>query len=131
MTTERLLVIDDEPDFATFIRRVGKSLGHTVEVATHASDFKERCASFRPTIIVLDILMPGIDGIELIQWLGRNHATARVVVVSGANLDYIKYAKVIGETHGLAITAFAKPIATSELEKTLSSSPGNSASGIT
>ena len=41
MTTERLLVIDDEPDFATFIRRVGNSLGHTVEVAAHASDFKE------------------------------------------------------------------------------------------
>ena len=120
MTQQRILVIDDEPAFATFLRRSGERMGHTVQVAADAADFKTLYAQFQPTIVVLDIVMPDVDGIELIQWLAKIGAGARIVVISGANPLYRQQAKAIGETHQLAMTSLAKPISLADLEAAFS-----------
>ena len=73
---KRLLVIDDEPDFADIVRAVGEQLGYAVTVTSGAGDFKHHYALLSPDAIVLDVVMPGTDGIQLVDWLaeiGRAH----------------------------------------------------------
>ena len=76
---ERILVIDDEIDFAAFLRAGCEALGHTVEVCHSAAAARGRIASFDPDVLILDVVMPDEDGIELLQWLSCHGLRARPV----------------------------------------------------
>ena len=84
MNEKRLLVVDDEVAFGAFVRRVAQGLDFAVEVTSTADAFKEAYERFHPTVIVLDIVMPETDGIELIRWLGTMNCTARITSLSAA-----------------------------------------------
>jgi DNA-binding response OmpR family regulator len=121
MSARRLLVIDDEIDFGRFVSRVASPLGYEVEITTQGKDFKAAVPRFQPDVIVLDIVMPDIDGIELIQWLAARRMAARIVVASGFNPYYAKMAQMLGSVHGkLSITTLLKPIAIADLKAALS-----------
>ena len=121
MSGERILVIDDEADFLTFVRRVTLQLDFEVEVTTDADAFKRIYARFNPTVIVLDIVMPRTDGIELIRWLADMRCTARIVVISGFDPNYSKMAQTLGSGVGLAsIVRLQKPVSVADLKSALS-----------
>jgi CheY-like chemotaxis protein len=121
MNGERILVIDDEPDFLTFVRRVTQKLDCGVEVTTDADAFKQIYARFNPTVIVLDIVMPQTDGIELIRWLADMGCAARIIVISGYNPGYSKMAQTLGSVAGLApIVRLQKPVSVADLKSALS-----------
>ena len=65
----RLLVVDDEPEFAELIRKIGERKDFVVQTLDDSRDFEETYRQFDPSVIVLDIIMPDMDGIEIIQWL--------------------------------------------------------------
>jgi CheY-like chemotaxis protein len=120
MTSKRLLVIDDEVDFANLVARVGRAMDFEVEVTTSGRDFKEAVPRFRPDIIVLDIIMPEIDGIELINWLAQRGTAARVIVATGYNPSYAKMAQVLGTAHGIiSVKTLLKPVALADLQAAL------------
>ena len=121
MNGERILVIDDEADFLTFVRRVIQKLDFEVEVTTDADAFKQIYARFNPTVIVLDMVMPQTDGIELIRWLADMGCTSRIVVISGFNPGYSKMAQTLGSIAGLAsIVRLQKPVSVADLKNALS-----------
>ena len=64
-----LLIVDDEVDFGNLVRRVAEGLGFEVVVLSDSREFKETYNQLDPDKIVLDIVMPGIDGIEIVNWL--------------------------------------------------------------
>lgn len=68
---KRLLVVDDEPDFADFVKRTAEGMGYDVSALSDPNLFKEAYAAFKPNVIVLDMVMPDIEGIELVQWLAQ------------------------------------------------------------
>jgi len=67
VTVGRLLIVDDDPDFGELVRKVGLKLDFEVEVTTNGKDFTRVYDSFHPTTVVLDVIMPDIEGIELID----------------------------------------------------------------
>lgn len=69
MSDKRLLIVDDQPALGEIVRRTAAGLGYDVKVTTHAEEFMAVFDDFNPTAIVLDIVMPDIDGIELVAWL--------------------------------------------------------------
>jgi len=120
MTTKRLLIVDDEPDFLVVVRRVAERLGYEVETMTHGRDFKEAYARFDPTVIILDMIMPEVDGIELVEWLAGVRCKARIIIVSGFTPIYAKNAVALGEARGLlSISRMAKPVSLAMLTATL------------
>lgn len=100
----RLLVIDDEPVVLDLIRDVLKDLSHQfdVEVARDAFDAGRLVALFRPQLIFLDLMMPGVDGFEVCARLKRDAATmhTEIIAITGyyteANMERILAAGAAG-----------------------------------
>jgi len=65
----RILVVDDDPMVATTIQRVLRPEGYDVEVALGGAAALEQAQSRRPDLVVLDLMMPGIDGLEVCRRL--------------------------------------------------------------
>lgn len=81
-----ILIIDDEPGILKILRRILEDAGHTV---TEAPDGEVALRHFegRPAdLIVTDIFMPAMDGIELLVNIRRSFPEARVLAMSGGGL---------------------------------------------
>lgn len=80
----RILVVDDEPVVLDLVRDVVKDLStkFDVEVARDAFDAGRAVATFRPQLIFLDLMMPGVDGFEVCTRLKKDPATAHSEVIA-------------------------------------------------
>ncbi len=113
---KRLLVVDDEPGFGLFVERTAEGLGFEVLVTTSGQQFMEAYPEFAPTVIVLDIVMPKIDGMELVQWLAKEGYAGQLIVVSGYAPNYAALAGRLAEATGrMDVSNLAKPVAHDEL----------------
>ena len=120
MQAKRLLICDDEPAFGRFVKNVAEDLGYEVRVTTEGHAFIEEYGSFEPTTIVLDMIMPGMDGNELVLWLAQQKSTARLIIITGYTPDYAMHAKVLAEYKGLRpVTTLHKPVEVSTLRAVL------------
>src|SRR5256885_11135996 len=61
----RILVVDDDPMVATTVQRVLRPEGYEVDVALGGGQALEQARAKRPDLVVLDLMMPGIDGLEV------------------------------------------------------------------
>ena len=77
--------------------------------------FKGAYAEFKPDVIVLDMVMPDIEGIGLLQWLAEQNCTARILVVAGYNPYYGKMVLGLSEVRGLKVETHSKPISLATL----------------
>ncbi|MBL8250529.1 MAG: response regulator [Candidatus Competibacter sp.] len=120
MSDKRLLIVDDEPDFGDFIRRVALDLGYEVLVTTSGSDFQKSYGRFQPTLVILDMVIPDIDGNELLLWLLAQGYNAELIITTGFNPEYAREAKILAEFKGLTkVNIMVKPIALSRLRAAL------------
>ena len=68
----RILVVDDDPMVATTVQRVLRPEGYEVEVALGGAQALEQARAHRPDLVVLDLMMPGFDGLEVCRQLRAN-----------------------------------------------------------
>lgn len=121
VTHKKVLIIDDEIEFGRLVGRVARELGQEVEITTNATQFKESIARFKPDLIVMDMVMPGTEGIELILWLTKAKYAARVIVATGYNPEYANMAALMAKAEGvLDVSTLAKPVRLAELRAALS-----------
>jgi CheY-like chemotaxis protein len=76
-----VLVVDDDQDIREILSEILRDAGYIVVVASDGREALERLRSATPSLILLDLNMPGIDGFELIGRLRQDPASARVPVV--------------------------------------------------
>ena len=77
----RILVVDDEPDIREFVQYNLSKEGYDVACAVNGSDALEKAVEFRPHLILMDMMMPQMDGREACRALRANPATAKVMIV--------------------------------------------------
>lgn len=82
-----ILVVDDEPALRELAATVLQTLGHAVVTAANGREALIRAREHRPDLILLDLLMPELDGIEVCRQLRADPAlhSTRIIVVSGAD----------------------------------------------
>lgn len=120
MNRKHLLIVDDEPEFGEFVRQVAETMGYEVTVATSGHEFQRCYAEVRPTLIVLDMVIPDIDGNELLLWLLQQGYAAGLIITTGFSPDYARDAKTLAEFNGLrGVTTLVKPVALSRLRAAL------------
>jgi CheY-like chemotaxis protein len=115
-----LFVIDDEPAICTLIQRIAEGCGYAVAVASDPGLFKQQFQAVSPSVICLDLAMPGSDGIEMLRFLAAQGCTAKVLVISGYNSAMVQMAVRLGEALGLEMAGvLAKPIHLADLRNLL------------
>lgn len=120
MKKRRLLAIDDEPAMNEIIRSVGEGLGFEVRVTDSADAFADHHESFAPDVVVLDLVMPEVDGLELAYWLSHVGSTARVIILTGHNPHYAESARMMGERGELGeVMVLTKPVSITALREAL------------
>jgi len=111
MNQNRLLVIDDEPGIGEFIKEVAEGVGFEARITTTPDDFRRTYRSFSPTAIILDLVMPEADGVELLRYLAEDRCQAQIMVASGVDPRVLATAKRIGDAYGLQMSGMLeKPI---------------------
>jgi DNA-binding response OmpR family regulator len=113
MMAKRVLIADDEPNIVASLEFLMEQAGYEVKVAANGQEALELAASFRPDLVLLDVMMPGKNGYEVCQSLKSDPATraVKVVMLSAKGRD-VEVAK------GLELGADAyvtKPFSTRDL----------------
>lgn len=83
----KILVIDDDPAILTTVDLVLKRAGHQVVTSINAFEGLERLAQEAFDLVIVDLYMPEMDGIETMTQIGLRHPKLQVIVLSGHALD--------------------------------------------
>ena len=88
-STKKVLIVDDEKKFATLLKKFFVKNDYIVEVAFDGLDAGLKAAHFQPAIILLDINLPGLNGLEVCKNLKNNPRTKNMtVLIISASLQY-------------------------------------------
>ncbi len=86
----RLLLVDDDAGLRALVRTTFEDVHVPVDEAASAAEAEERIATARPDVIVLDVGMPGMDGLAFCRALKEDPATAEIRVVLLTGLDEVE-----------------------------------------
>ena len=78
---ETILVVDDDPDIARFVEVNLRSAGYEVAVAGDGEKALDMASDLRPDLVLLDVMMPRIDGFEVAQRLRKNPQTSNSSII--------------------------------------------------
>jgi two-component system, OmpR family, alkaline phosphatase synthesis response regulator PhoP len=77
----RILVVEDSPDIAELIRHYLERAGYQVDRVAAGNEVLARTRTAPPDLIVLDLMLPGLDGLVVCQALRRDPATAAIPII--------------------------------------------------
>jgi two-component system phosphate regulon response regulator PhoB len=78
---ERVLVVDDEPDIVALVAYHLAKSGYSVSTATSGTDGLAVARRDKPSLIVLDLMLPGLSGLEVMEELRGDASTSRIAVL--------------------------------------------------
>ena len=106
----RLLITDDECTDRRVMRWLAESCGFSVREASSLSEMTTIMQEWEPEVLVLDIVMPDADGIEIMRLLGSMHCSFSLLLVTACRA-VLKPAYDLGLAYGLhMVDALAKPL---------------------
>ncbi|MGW2522310.1 response regulator [Streptomyces sp. NPDC001617] len=114
MNPPRVLVIEDDPDVSALLTRHLRELGCPVVVASSGEEGLELAFADPPDIAVVDVLLPGIDGRDVLRSLRADGRTKGCLLVVSSVLDK-------EELYGLGDEVLAKPFRQSAVVRLLDS----------
>ncbi len=122
MHTPRLaLIVEDDPDAATVASGMFASLGWRCEVAADGREALLRASELQPDVVLLDVYLPGIDGIGVMKVL-RRLSEVKPVRVIAASAIYARDSAQGRQLEALGVEGFLhKPFRREELESSLTS----------
>jgi two-component system, NtrC family, response regulator HydG len=102
----RILVVDDEKNLRFTLAEILQDEGYEAHEAATGEEAVTLCEEERFDVVLLDVRMPGMDGIEAFRRIRRHHETARIILMSAYTVDDLKRAAL---DEG-AIAFLAKPL---------------------
>lgn len=104
----RIVVVDDEAAIRALLRTMLEEAGHDVELASSGREAVHVLSERPADMVITDIVMPDMEGLELIRRLVRMFPDLAIIAISGAGragpVDYLQMATLLG-----AQRTFAKP----------------------
>ena len=115
----RLKVLDDEPEICRYVCAVAESLDFDSHTPESPVSFMEDYSA-DTDVIMLDLYMPGVDGVELLRFMANNAPPKSIILMSGGDEVVLKSAQKLAEELGLnVIDVLRKPIRKRALESAL------------
>ncbi len=120
----RLLVLDDDPDIGQTVHSMAETLGYQCQVTTRPDDFFTALDDWRPSHILLDLVMPEMDGMEVIRHLADRRCEAALIISSGLGGRVIDAASRAASQHQLTMAGvLVKPFSFRDLRTLLGRQP--------
>ncbi len=115
---KKILVVDDEPDIVFLVQKILKNGGYDVAGATSGQEALDKIKAERPDLVLLDVMMPGMDGWEACKKIKEDDDTKDIMVamltVKSEDED-----KIQSFDYAIADWHIAKPIDRAKFSKTV------------
>ncbi|MBV1880952.1 MAG: response regulator [Pseudomonadales bacterium] len=123
MITPLLILFEDDKTSLDLIEDTAVNTGFDVKCFSQLTGLQHALnQETNPAILIIDIVMPDIDGLELIQWLADRKLKTPVIFTSGCDEEYLEDTIQLAARSGLDVRAvYKKPIMLHDLEISLTS----------
>ncbi|HEX6539762.1 MAG TPA: response regulator [Candidatus Dormibacteraeota bacterium] len=97
---ERVLIVDDDPSFLRYLDLRLQLEGYQTYMAASAEDGLGAVESFEPTVVITDVVLPGMNGLELVRRLRADsrHRRLPILILTGAD-----HSAAVGDVVGLGL----------------------------
>lgn len=109
---KKILIVNDEPEIPAVLRGALEVLGCRVEVCSSGLEVMEALRSFKPDLLVMDVMLPGIDGYSLAAKISEDAEFSGLPLIVMSSLDA---SKCMFERFPQVISYFAKPFSPVDL----------------
>ena len=132
----KILVVDDDTFIANILKRIVEKLGCDVKCIHDGNEVGNALIAYEPDVIFLDLILPGIDGVEIIRNLGQAGCKSKIVLMSGLDKRTLASVSLGAKQNSLdVIDAITKPFAPGQVEGILQPlidlKSSNQSSGVT
>ncbi len=124
---KRILIVDDEADFVQLVLYRLQRAGYEVEYATRGLEALNKARLASPDLIVLDLLLPDLDGLSICEILRRQPATrlTPVIMVTAADSEVTRFAA----QHAGARLLLNKPLDLASFDRLIETTLSESSAG--
>lgn len=121
MTGIRLLILDDDESVGNTLKSIAELCGAEVLYTQCPTEFFGSVSDFRPTHIAIDLAMPEMDGVQVMNLLAEQSCTARIIISSGQGSRVVEAAGRSASFHGLNVVGtLQKPFTVDQVRELLS-----------
>jgi EAL domain-containing protein (putative c-di-GMP-specific phosphodiesterase class I)/ActR/RegA family two-component response regulator len=115
----RLLAIDDEKGLLAVVQEIAQTAGYEVVTTTDPDFFLQQTRDWHPTLVLMDLQMPDVDGVELLRAMAAEDLKAPIILMSGVEDKVLRTVGDLGSDLGLNMRGvLAKPIRVETLRRT-------------
>ena len=123
-----LLVVDDDHELRALIAEIGKRNGYSVLTAESGAVLKQLLADQHPSLVILDMQMGDMDGVEALRLLANIKCPAEIMLMSGMDQKVLATARQFGLSLGLNMRdTVHKPVSVRDIEASLQRHKGENA----
>ena len=118
--TKKLLVIDDQNGITKVVEMIARQLGINARALNSSAEATETFLAFQPDVLMLDMIMPEKDGIDVLNEILLTGIPVKVVLTSGFGESYLRLAEGVAKFHDNPnVSILRKPFRRDELTKLL------------
>jgi DNA-binding response OmpR family regulator len=117
----KILVVEDDPDQLEVIRLCLEAAGFAIGTAANGTDALVKTRSISPDLIILDLMLPGLNGFDVCESLRRDPATASVpiIMLTGMHSQFGRFAGLESGANDFLLKPFDPERLVSKVEKLL------------
>lgn len=120
MTTRRLLILDDDPLIGEMICAIAKGAAVESRFTTNPGEFFRVTDEWQPTHLAIDLVMPEMDGVQVMAELARRGCEAQIIITSGQGSRVLEAAGRSASWRGLSIlSVISKPFSPAAFRRLL------------
>lgn len=122
---KKLLIIDDQAGITRVVGLIAEQLGMEFKALNNSITATETFISYKPDVLMLDMIMPEKDGIDVLNEILLTGIPARIVLTSGFSDAYLRLAEGVAKFHDTdAVSILKKPFRREELIAKLKEASG-------
>jgi len=96
---KRLMIVDDQISLTKIVSTIAESMGFAVTVVNDPTQALDVYLDLRPDILILDMVMPEKDGVDVLNEIMLTDITSRVILTSGFTESYARLAAGVAQFH--------------------------------